>query len=207
MSSLKTPLFSSLRLILALAYTAKRDYYQAARQLLNLAFLEDGSNLQVLSARDVAHFAGMMALASFSRDELRRHVIANMSAAESDFVARQIRAINISPFLSLNSNFKNYLDLVPAVRELIHTFYQSQYDRSLVLMEGLKNELRLDVYFREHVGAVYSKIREHAICQYFSPFLSVDMNRMAEAFGTDVRVSLFFGGVIEPDVSALFVFL
>lgn len=56
----------------------KRDYKNAARQLTSISFLEDGSNLAVLSARDVATFGGLLALASFDRDELRRQVSTNM---------------------------------------------------------------------------------------------------------------------------------
>jgi COP9 signalosome complex subunit 1 len=45
----------------------------------------------------------------------------------------------------------------------------------------------LDVHLHEHVEGLYQKIRNKALVQYFSPFLSVDMATMATAFNTDVQ--------------------
>lgn len=33
---------------------------------------------------------------------------------------------------------------------------------------------------------LYDNIRKKALVQYFSPFLTVDMNKMAQSFGTNV---------------------
>ena len=50
----------------------------------------------------------------------------------------------------------------------------------------LQPDLLLDVHLHDHVASLYQKIRSKAIVQYFSPFISVDLNTMAAAFNTDV---------------------
>jgi len=39
----------------------------------------------------------------------------------------------------------------------------------------------------DHIAGLYEKIRNKAIVQYFSPFLSVDLNLMAKAFKTEIQ--------------------
>jgi len=46
--------------------------------------------------------------------------------------------------------------------------------------------LLLDLYLHSHVDSLYSQIRNRALCQYFSPYLSSDMHKMAAAFNTTV---------------------
>jgi COP9 signalosome complex subunit 1 len=46
--------------------------------------------------------------------------------------------------------------------------------------------LLLDIYLHQHVASLYEKVRNKALVQYFSPFASVDLNIMAQAFNTTV---------------------
>lgn len=46
--------------------------------------------------------------------------------------------------------------------------------------------LELDIFLASHVNSIYDKIRSKAIIQYFSPYVSVNLNVMAEAFKTTV---------------------
>jgi COP9 signalosome complex subunit 1 len=50
----------------------------------------------------------------------------------------------------------------------------------------LQPTLLLDIHLHEHVEALYQKIRNKALVQYFSPFISIDLNTMATAFNTTV---------------------
>ena len=50
----------------------------------------------------------------------------------------------------------------------------------------MKDNLLLDMYLAPHVPTLYTKIRNRALIQYFSPYMSADMRRMAEAFNTSV---------------------
>ena len=46
--------------------------------------------------------------------------------------------------------------------------------------------LELDYLLHEHVGYLFESIRSKAIVQYFSPFVSVNLNTMADALKTNV---------------------
>ena len=49
-----------------------------------------------------------------------------------------------------------------------------------------QGDLLLDIYLHNHVENLYQSIRKKALVQYFSPFLSVDMHKMAQSFNTTV---------------------
>jgi len=117
--------------------------------------------MQVVSPQDVAIFGGLCALAMFDRAELKSKVLDNAA-------------------------FKNFLELVPQIRELINDFYNSRYASCLAYLQQLRPELELDIHLYDHVEGLYQKIRSKALVQYFSPFISVDLNAMAQAFNTDV---------------------
>ncbi len=114
---------------------------------------------QVLAPEDVAVYGGLCALASLERPELKRRVVENMA-------------------------FKGLLDLVPAMRELIYDFCSSRYGACLRALATLQPELLLDLHLHKHVATLYQRIRERCLLQFFAPYLSVDLKRMAVAFDT-----------------------
>ena len=83
-----------------------------------------------------------------------------------------------------NTGFKQFLELVPEMRELISDFYSSRYTSLLQYLDGLKPSLLLDIHLHDHVDSLFGQIRSKALVQYFSPYSSVDMKLMAEAFNT-----------------------
>jgi len=95
-----------------------------------------------------------------------------------------------------NTTFKNFLELVPQVRELVSDFYSSRYASCLNYLEQLKSDLLLDLHLHDHVTSLYQQIRSRALVQYFSPFISVDLKTMATAFNTDIAG-------LEKELSAL----
>lgn len=44
----------------------------------------------------------------------------------------------------------------------------------------------LDIHLHDHVETLYDQIRSKALIQYTHPFVSVDLNMMANAFKTSV---------------------
>jgi len=54
----------------------------------------------------------------------------------------------------------------------------------------------LDIYLHEHIDTLRNNIRKKALIQYFSPFTSVSLTRMAEAFHTNV-------GDLEAELATL----
>ena len=44
----------------------------------------------------------------------------------------------------------------------------------------------LDIYIAPHINTLYTQIRNRALIQYFSPYLSADMRKMSEAFNCSI---------------------
>ncbi|KAF8027130.1 hypothetical protein BT93_E0142 [Corymbia citriodora subsp. variegata] len=152
---------AKLRCAAGLAHLETKKYKLAARK-----FLETGPELgshynEVIAPQDVATYGGLCALASFDRTELKNKVIDNL-------------------------NFRNFLELVPEVRELINDFYSSHYASCLEYLGNLKPNLLLDIHLHDHVETLYDQIRHKALIQYTHPFVSVDLRMMANAFKTSV---------------------
>ena len=85
-----------------------------------------------------------------------------------------------------SSSFKLFLELEPQLRDIIFKFYESKYAACLKLLDEIKDNILLDLYIAPHVNTLYTQIRNRALIQYFSPYLSADMKRMATAFNRSV---------------------
>ena len=93
------------------------------------------------------------------------------------------------------------------MRDVIHQFHQSHYTSCLLTLESMRDNLMLDMYLASHLSTLYKMIRSKALIQvsilqpvsamcnitacvlavqYFSPYLSVDLHRMAAAFNSSV---------------------
>ncbi|XP_033746112.1 COP9 signalosome complex subunit 1-like [Pecten maximus] len=151
---------TKLKCAAGLADLATKKYKSAAKYFLQANF--DFCDFpELLSASNVATYGVFCALASFDRQELQKNVISS-------------------------SSFKLFLELEPQLRDILHKFYESKYASCLKLLGEIKDNLLLDMYLAPHVNVLYSQIRNRALCQYFSPYLSADMRKMAEAFNTSV---------------------
>jgi COP9 signalosome complex subunit 1 len=156
-----------------LALMANLDYDRAARCFLQVKFDHASEFPELMTARDVGVYGGLTALATFERKKIKELVIENAS-------------------------FKEFLELVPQVRELIKAFYTSKYSQCLAILDKLKPDFLLDIFLQPHINYLYSRIRELALVQYFSPFRSVDMHTMAAAFSCSV-------GELEIELIALII--
>ena len=85
-----------------------------------------------------------------------------------------------------NSAFKLFLELEVQLRDAITKFHDSKYANCLSILDELKDNFLLDLYLAQHVHVLYTNIRNRALIQYFSPYLSADMNKMSIAFNTSV---------------------
>ncbi|GAB2217307.1 hypothetical protein Droror1_Dr00000479 [Drosera rotundifolia] len=152
---------AKLKCAAGLANLETKKYKLAARKFLDVG-PELGNNYsEVIAPQDVATYGGLCALASFDRMELKNKVIDNV-------------------------NFRNFLELVPEMRELVNDFYSSRYASCLDYLEKLKANLLLDIHLHDHVETLYNDIRHKALIQYTIPFVSVELHMMANAFKTDV---------------------
>uniref|UniRef100_A0A2K6T1C2 COP9 signalosome complex subunit 1 n=1 Tax=Saimiri boliviensis boliviensis TaxID=39432 RepID=A0A2K6T1C2_SAIBB len=161
-------ILTKLKCAAGLAELAARKYKQAAKCFLLASFdhwwvlsqWSLGGGLALLCL-NVAVYGGLCALATFDRQELQRNVISS-------------------------SSFKLFLELEPQVRDIIFKFYESKYASCLKMLDEMKDNLLLDMYLAPHVRTLYTQIRNRALIQYFSPYVSADMHRMAAAFNTTV---------------------
>jgi len=141
---------------------ASKKYKNAAKHFLAANFDHFTADYgEMLSANNVAIYGGLCALASFDRNELHKNIISN-------------------------SAFKLFLELEPQLRDAITKFHDSKYANCLSILDELRDNLLLDLYLAQHVHVLYSHIRNRALIQYFSPYLSADMNKMSVAFNTSV---------------------
>ncbi|KAK3797212.1 hypothetical protein RRG08_030439 [Elysia crispata] len=151
---------SRLKCAAGLADLATRKYKSAAKYFLQVNF--DYCDFpELLSPSNVAVYGALCALATFDRKELQVNVISS-------------------------SSFKQFLELEPQLRDIMSKFYDSKYASCLKLLSEIRDNLLLDMYVAPHVNTLYTQIRNRALCQYFSPYLSADMRKMAEAFNTTV---------------------
>eukprot|EP00667_Euglena_gracilis_P010163 EG_transcript_10339 len=148
-----------LRVAAGLANLNARKYRAAARKFIETPPELGNGYSEVMSAADIATFGGLCALASFDRRELKLKLIDN-------------------------PQFKHFLEMAPEVREVIKDFYDSRYTTCLSALERLREALLLDIYLRGHVPALYEQIRQRALKQYVSPFMSVNLTKMAQSFNT-----------------------
>lgn len=153
-------ILTKLKCAAGLAELATKKYKAAAKHFLQ-ANLDHCDFPELISSNNVAIYGGLCALATFDRHKLQKNVI-------------------------FSSSFKLFLELEPQLRDIIFKFYESKYASCLKLLDEIKDNLLLDMYIAPHVKTLYTQIRNRALIQYFSPYLSADMRKMALAFNRTV---------------------
>ena len=111
---------------------------------------------------------------------------------------------NSPPQVISSTQFKLFLELEPQLREVLQCFYDSRYGHCLKLLEDMKDNLLLDLYLAPHIQTLFSMIRLKETCatefpdfsliifrnrglvQYFSPYISADLAKMALSFNTTI---------------------
>mmetsp|Transcript_512 Transcript_512/g.576 ORF Transcript_512/g.576 Transcript_512/m.576 type:complete len:428 (+) Transcript_512:145-1428(+) len=165
---------AKLKCAAGLAALENKKYKVAARSFVEVHSDLGSAYNDVISPQDVAIYGGLCALASFDRAEIKQKVIDNTS-------------------------FRNFLELVPEVRELIQDFYSSRYASCLSCLDGLQSMLSLDIHLHDHIdgpSGLYAQIRQKALIQYTTPYTSVNLHTLAAAFNTEIAA-------IEKELAAL----
>jgi COP9 signalosome complex subunit 1 len=85
-----------------------------------------------------------------------------------------------------SSRYKNCLSNLEKLRVFPSPPLPSFLSLPLVLIFCFQPDLELDLHLHDHIEPLYTRIRNKALIQYFSPFISVDLNAMAAAFTTTV---------------------
>ena len=63
------------------------------------------------------------------------------------------------------SNFKQYMDAQPTIRNFMFAFYNREYSAGLRALELLRSEFKLDLFLSPHVDNLFDKIRSESIKQ------------------------------------------
>ncbi|KAH1256163.1 COP9 signalosome complex subunit 1 [Glycine max] len=181
------------------SYVRTRDYCTTSKHIVHMCM---SAILVSIEMGQFPHVTSYVSKAEQSPDALEAVTVAklrcaaglaNLEAKKYKLAARKF--LETGPELGShyndskvidNSNFRNFLELVPEVRELINDFYSSHYASCLEYLGNLKANLLLDIHLHDHVETLYDQIRHKALIQYTLPFVSVDLNMMANAFKTTV---------------------
>ncbi|KAK4468680.1 hypothetical protein MN116_007863 [Schistosoma mekongi] len=153
---------TQLAIAAGLVELASRNYRGAATNFLQVSHDHcESPTSRIVTISDLAFFITLCSLATFERTELATLVLGNTS-------------------------LRLLLEAEPACREMLQSFHQADYASCLGRLNKLRNFLRLDIFLSDHVSALCREIRSRALCQYFSPYSSADLNHMAKAFDTNV---------------------
>uniref|UniRef100_A0A3Q0KN54 Putative cop9 signalosome complex subunit n=1 Tax=Schistosoma mansoni TaxID=6183 RepID=A0A3Q0KN54_SCHMA len=153
---------TQLAIAAGLVELASRNYRGAAMNFLQVNHDHcESPTSRIVTISDLAFFITLCSLATFERTELATLVLGNAS-------------------------LRLLLEAEPACRDILQSFHQADYASCLGRLNKLRNVLRLDIFLSDHVSALFREIRSRALCQYFSPYSSADLNLMAKAFDTNV---------------------
>jgi COP9 signalosome complex subunit 1 len=88
----------------------------------------------------------------------------------------------------MSTNMKQYLELEPSIRDILHKFYETSYSSCLALMSQLEPIFALDQYLAPHLRILYYEIRHRIIITYFLPYKNASMTIMARQLNTTMDV-------------------
>uniref|UniRef100_G1RUT8 G protein pathway suppressor 1 n=1 Tax=Nomascus leucogenys TaxID=61853 RepID=G1RUT8_NOMLE len=172
-------------------YSRARDYCTSAKHVINMClnvikvsvYLQNWSH--VLSYVSKAESTPEIAEQRGERDSQTQAILTKLKCAAGEGLGHAQLAPP-SHIAESSHSFKLFLELEPQVRDIIFKFYESKYASCLKMLDEMKDNLLLDMYLAPHVRTLYTQIRNRALIQYFSPYVSADMHRMAAAFNTTV---------------------
>ncbi|KAI8050865.1 26S proteasome subunit RPN7-domain-containing protein [Syncephalis plumigaleata] len=152
---------AKLNASLAITKLETNKYKQVAQLMTDIDFASftNAHYEDVVAPNDIAIYGGLCALATFNRRDLKSKVLDS-------------------------TNFRQYLELEPQIRELILAFYYADYEKCMTLMDQWRNDFLLDLYLHSHVNTLYSQIQHALLVQYVKPFQRVSLARMVTAFGS-----------------------
>lgn len=161
-----------IKAILALGFKRFKD---AADMFISIPFNECEKISDVFTWTDIALYAGICALASYDRTQMKTLLFAN-------------------------SNFNSFLELDHRLKDLLFDFHKSKFESCLEQLDSLKvfslislmiylrrsqSTLCLDPYLNPHIEVLYSSIRRKALVNYLQPYTVVNLATMSTVFRLD----------------------
>jgi len=155
----RSAIADKLIVAMGIAELSQGHYYRAARSFLRVgpgAKNEDAGHF--INPADLGIYATLCALATFARVELRTLIVDN-------------------------ADLRPLLELEPHLKDVINAFYESRYKNAIELLDRFQPRYLLDCHLSHHVAILIGQIRDRAITQYFAPFNTSNLTRMAQTFG------------------------
>jgi len=147
---------SQVHACLGLFFLRNKKFSMASSHFLQATRL--GNFSEILSKRDVGVYAALCALAVLNRDSLKAQLLEN-------------------------SKIMGYLNRAPIIKRLANAMHDSKYSIVMATLADLMKDFRLDYYLHSVADAVVDAVRGKALVQYFEPFSSMNLSRMARDFG------------------------
>lgn len=152
---------AKLNLGRAMSCLFTKDYKDAATRFLLIDPDLGSAFSEVALAGDIGLYAAMCLLATCSRDNLKRA-------------------------LYENDKFKLFLQQAPPqMKAALQDFYDCKYGSCMRNLAALQPTFNADIYLVNHAAELVKQIRTKAMSEYFSPYLSVKLKKMAADFGAD----------------------
>lgn len=157
----------------AIAEMGQGDYAKAAREFLNVSPPQASTSASTSSSSrenaatsaahyippaDIGLYGVLCAMASFERPQFKRMVVDN-------------------------ADLRPYLEYTPFLKDVIQHYYNSRFLQALQSLEENTTRFKLDIHLARHVDDVLKRIKDKMVEQYFEPFRSVKIDKMASAFG------------------------
>jgi len=83
-----------------------------------------------------------------------------------------------------NSEFKNYLELEPHIREAAQAFVSAHYSVTLGILERHRSDFLVDIFLSPHVELLYKEIRQKALVLAFFPYSTIELSTLSSLFMT-----------------------
>ena len=137
----------------------------------------------MISPQTLIQYVCLCSLATFERSEIHRLIL-------------------------MSTNIKQYLELEPSIRDILHKFYETSYSFCLASMTQLESIFALDQYLAPHLRTLYYEIRHRIIITYFLPYKNASMHVMARQLNTtldgleDELVHLIRSGKIKARIDS-----
>jgi len=139
-------------------------YADAANKFTSVSADLDGGMMypSVASAEDVALYGSLLGLASLDRHSLQ------ISVLDSTL-------------------FKQKLELLPWMRDALRHFRLAEYGSCLQILDQHRNtDMMLDLHLSRHASKLLHMVRDRCLVQYFLPYSTVSLDKMANSFGRSV---------------------
>jgi len=146
---------SQINACMGLYWMKNQKFNRACEHFLKATNISNFSD--ILSKRDIGIYGALCALGDLKRDQLKKQLLDN-------------------PFM-------HYLEKAPKVKKLVLAMTNSQYSEVMKLLGELKQHFYLDYYLHSVADELMNAVRGKALVQYFEPFSSMNLIRMAKDFG------------------------